>query len=909
MARSSKIIAPINMVPRNIFKRNGNQWNQEPNTATRLTVPSEQADDQWGFDVSISGDGTWVLMSSCLDNSQRGAVAIFKQNGTTWDWTKKLTASNGASNDLYGISCNISADGNYIVVGARGDASNRGAMYVYYNNNEAWDDEEIILASDGASNDRFGNSTSISHDGSYVVTASPWKNSGNDGAAYVYTRSGTNTWGGSEQKLTKPSTHSLNGDPGAEYYGMGVHISYDGTHLVVGASYADVVSEDQVGAVYMYNRSGSNWNLITHITNPHIKAVSDDDFFGASVALSQDGKYAIISAMNDDDIGTNAGAIYFYHRDKYGYPTHVPNFNLQSNTWHNLTYAYQGEGGSKVTYLDGRKVAEDRAEDTFGEYPPALTIDARGYGGYHATASSEWGQSSSTDYTAWRAFDDTDHFWHPYDQDLEDRMASVSGNSTYIGFKSLGGVSGSWLKLKFPKKFIASTVGIQGRLDQQRPKDFTIMGSTNDLDWYSIKSFTGETPSNSEITQYVLDNTNAYKYLAIVVTAVDNNSVVSIRKLRYYGHFANDLVRLPDPTNVLKYPHIAMTGPAQRGYVASASSYNVGAGRPAWRAFDDLKNAGTLWQLSGTNDVTTNGYNLTPPYNANNNSPTINDNNNNPHLGAWIKLQLPRAIKLSSMNITATTAERRPDSAILLGSNDDSVWYVIKDTFSLVDQDDNTIPVSTSSYYKYVMFLIKSLSGDDGQINIHNIEYYGTEEDISIPIQIGGGNIDKVANFRVYDKFVGEDQALEIWDAQKDEFGRAKSSMTLHKGRLGLGTTEPEGRLAVADEPDPTSYDVQEFPPRAMRSDIVNFEGYGTFKASASSVNIDYRYAHNAFDKGVKIIGSNTNSNSHDASGSYPKTGWISIGNVYETSKGYANTSASMRFGYPGRVVRVRITI
>ena len=72
---------------------------------------------------------------------------------------------------------------------------------------------------------------------------------------------------------------------------------------------------------------------------------------------------------------------------------------------------------------------------------------------------------------------------------------------------------------------------------------------------------------------------------------------------------------------------------------------------------------------------------------------------------------------------------------------------------------------------------------------INELELYGTEEATSLPIQIGGGNIDKVANFRVYDKFIGEDQALEIWDAQKDEFGRAKSSMTLHKGRLGIGTT------------------------------------------------------------------------------------------------------------------------
>ena len=102
---------------------------------------------------------------------------------------------------------------------------------------------------------------------------------------------------------------------------------------------------------------------------------------------------------------------------------------------------------------------------------------------------------------------------------------------------------------------------------------------------------------------------------------------------------------------------------------------------------------------------------------------------------------------------------------------------------------------------------------------------YGTEDVDVIPIQIGGGNIDKVANFRVYDKFVGEDQALEIWDAQKDYFGRAKSSMTLYKGRLGIGTTEPEGRLAVLDEP----HNLEEFPPRAMTGYKTYFEGHGEF--------------------------------------------------------------------------------
>ena len=41
--------------------------------------------------------------------------------------------------------------------------------------------------------------------------------------------------------------------------------------------------------------------------------------------------------------------------------------------------------------------------------------------------------------------------------------------------------------------------------------------------------------------------------------------------MKIFGHRENDLVRFPDPTNVLKYPHISMTGPAQRGYVAASA--------------------------------------------------------------------------------------------------------------------------------------------------------------------------------------------------------------------------------------------------------------------------------------------------------------------------------------------------
>jgi hypothetical protein len=155
----------------------------------------------------------------------------------------------------------------------------------------------------------------------------------------------------------------------------------------------------------------------------------------------------------------------------------------------------------------------------------------------------------------------------------------------------------------------------------------------------------------------------------------------------------------------------------------------------------------------------------------------------------------------------------------------------------------------TGSYsntaFKYFAIVIHAGVTDNtyDHVAIGEWELYGTGVD-SVPIQIGGGNIDKVANFRVYDKFVGEDQALEIWDAQKDAFGRAKSSMTLQKGRLGIGTTEPEGRLAVADEPNTFE---PRWPPKPLVGYNTHIEGYGEFVVHRSGNESTGEYRGNSW--------------------------------------------------------------
>ncbi len=311
-----------------------------------------------------------------------------------------------------------------------------------------------------------------------------------------------------------------------------------------------------------------------------------------------------------------------------------------------------------------------------------------------------------------------------------------------------------------------------------------------------------------------------------------------------------------------------MTGPAQRGYVASASSTFNNIFNP-YEAFDNLLGTTPVGSTSNYWSTAVGNYTVssapTLGFGGGAGATVTTNVEGVSKYGEWLQIEFPHKVKYSYSIIRAPPdyEERQPRDGYIVGSNDlTGQWTTLHRfedvTRSGVDDDVTyTPPSAPTQYFKYFRIVIEAISTGGGAyagINVWDI--YGTEEG-SVPIQIGGGNIDKVANFRVYDTFVGEDQALEIWDAQKDYFGRAKSSMTLQKGRLGLGTTEPQGRLAVLDEP----HNLEEFPPRAIQSSKVTinattdyydtyFEGHGTFTAYGSHQYVqtdDARVAWKAF--------------------------------------------------------------
>ena len=294
-----------------IFYRSGTSWSQQ----AKITASDAQADDSFGYSVSISGD--YAIVGAKTEDeggSNAGAAYIFYRSGASWSQQAKITASDAEENDELGESVSIS--GNYAIVGAWHEDSlgtNAGAAYIFHRSGESWSQQTKITASDAQGTDLFGESVYIS--GDYAIIGARLEDAGssNAGAAYIFNRSGTN-WT-QQAKLIASDAQDT------DWFGCSVSIS--DRFAFVGARREDSAA-GEAGAVYSYLRNGSTWSEKSK------KTASDaeyGDWYGYSVSIS--GDYAIVGALNEDTGGSNAGAAYIHKSDDLYLPVILSSFTAQ----------------------------------------------------------------------------------------------------------------------------------------------------------------------------------------------------------------------------------------------------------------------------------------------------------------------------------------------------------------------------------------------------------------------------------------------------------------------------------------------------------------------------------------------------------------------------------------------------
>lgn len=222
--------------------------------------------------------------------------------------TSHLTADDGAVDDYFGGSVSMSGDGNTILVGAHSDDvgtnEDQGSAYIFMRGSEGGWIQQKLTGSDGTSYDYFGTSVSLSADGSTALVGSDigvYNKSDTLGSMYVFVRNG-DTWA-EQQKLTAADGTEL------DYFGTSVSLSADGNTALIGAN--GDWSGDQQGSVYVFVRTGGTWTQQQKLTPNDTEKITN---FGNSVSLSADGNTALIGSDADNGTTPATGAAYVFVR-------------------------------------------------------------------------------------------------------------------------------------------------------------------------------------------------------------------------------------------------------------------------------------------------------------------------------------------------------------------------------------------------------------------------------------------------------------------------------------------------------------------------------------------------------------------------------------------------------------------
>lgn len=222
-----------------VFTRSGSTWSQQ-----QKLEPSDPEDSAYfGWSVDVQNDSAIVGARLKGDGGTgRGAAYVFTRSGSTWTQQQKLTASDTADYDEFGIS--VSIDQDTAIVGADrrlGSGVDGGAAYVYTRTGGTWTQQQKLVPSDLANGDAFGCTVSVQNNIAIVGAYLQDESAAAAGATYIFTRSGS-TWT-EFQKIFSGDIESNDA--------FGFSVDLDGNSILVGAPYEDGAGTDK-GAAYVF---------------------------------------------------------------------------------------------------------------------------------------------------------------------------------------------------------------------------------------------------------------------------------------------------------------------------------------------------------------------------------------------------------------------------------------------------------------------------------------------------------------------------------------------------------------------------------------------------------------------------------------------------------------------------------
>lgn len=241
-----------------------------------------------------------------------------------------LKASVTDAQDEFASRVAVSGDGQRMVVSAKGEdggnianptddsRSASGAVYVFRRAGGEWVEEAYLKASNLGAEDDFGSGLAIDGDGSTIVVGARAE----DSAAGAEPSDNSAETAGAAYVFTRvgtmwTQTAMLKASNGETYdqFGHTVAVSEDGQIAAVSAIWegkVGMLGDPGDGAVYVFQRNGSIWSETDYL-KPSTSGAND--IFGSGISMSADGTTIAIAAQWDDgptNGEVDAGAVYVF---------------------------------------------------------------------------------------------------------------------------------------------------------------------------------------------------------------------------------------------------------------------------------------------------------------------------------------------------------------------------------------------------------------------------------------------------------------------------------------------------------------------------------------------------------------------------------------------------------------------
>jgi hypothetical protein len=155
-----------------VFTLEGPYWTFQ----AKLTAADGDKLDAFGYAVGLNGT-TAVIgtpgKEAVFGSDNQGAVYVFNGSGNSWSQQAILRAADGVEGDLFGYS--VSLENNNVLVGSPGadiyGIENRGTAYLFVQDGDGWRQQTKLTAGNGAENDVFG--VAVALGGTTVLVGTP----------------------------------------------------------------------------------------------------------------------------------------------------------------------------------------------------------------------------------------------------------------------------------------------------------------------------------------------------------------------------------------------------------------------------------------------------------------------------------------------------------------------------------------------------------------------------------------------------------------------------------------------------------------------------------------------------------------------------------------------------------------